>query len=311
MAKCINCGKIFDYEKYYGICPKCSTYNREDTPEEEHQELHEKYDSAKNVHVELDEAVKAAYQNEYGPQYQQQAADFRVNRPVQSRPVQNGSSVGTVVFVLLLVALVVSILLVPIYIMTQAARVGRVVNESIYDALESMDGEDWGVKESEEVEHIPQEVDITDVSVGTTVSLGRNGDVEFTVNDVRTMVPAGFVEDFPEGEKLVAISVTCVNYTEEYTDYTAVDKLYIGYGENHYKEVMSEYDMEDYMDIVGGTTIVDDYSFYAGSLRGDILVFVPEDVNTFDLYLESRDENNLDMLGLYRVPLELDAGEEM
>ena len=26
--KCLSCGKIFDYDKYYGICPKCGTYNK-------------------------------------------------------------------------------------------------------------------------------------------------------------------------------------------------------------------------------------------------------------------------------------------
>lgn len=28
MVKCTNCNKVFDEEKYYGICPKCATYNR-------------------------------------------------------------------------------------------------------------------------------------------------------------------------------------------------------------------------------------------------------------------------------------------
>lgn len=27
MTECSSCKKIFDYEKYYGICPKCGTYN--------------------------------------------------------------------------------------------------------------------------------------------------------------------------------------------------------------------------------------------------------------------------------------------
>lgn len=26
--KCSNCGRIFSYEKFYGICPKCGMYNR-------------------------------------------------------------------------------------------------------------------------------------------------------------------------------------------------------------------------------------------------------------------------------------------
>ena len=42
--KCYNCGKEFDYGKYYGICPKCSAYNKENQAEEVHEELHNEYD---------------------------------------------------------------------------------------------------------------------------------------------------------------------------------------------------------------------------------------------------------------------------
>lgn len=37
--KCFNCGKTFDYEKYYGICPRCGCFNKQETKEEIHQEL--------------------------------------------------------------------------------------------------------------------------------------------------------------------------------------------------------------------------------------------------------------------------------
>ena len=42
--KCFKCGKNFDYEKYYGICPKCGCYNKQETPQEQHQQLHDQYD---------------------------------------------------------------------------------------------------------------------------------------------------------------------------------------------------------------------------------------------------------------------------
>ena len=41
---CSKCKKIYDYEKYNGICPKCARYNRETTSAQEHQEYHDKYD---------------------------------------------------------------------------------------------------------------------------------------------------------------------------------------------------------------------------------------------------------------------------
>ena len=41
---CSKCGKIYDYEKYNGICPKCARYNKETTAAQDHQEYHNKYD---------------------------------------------------------------------------------------------------------------------------------------------------------------------------------------------------------------------------------------------------------------------------
>ena len=44
LVTCEKCKKIYDYDKYNGICPKCARYNRESTSAREHQEYHNKYD---------------------------------------------------------------------------------------------------------------------------------------------------------------------------------------------------------------------------------------------------------------------------
>lgn len=44
LVTCEKCKKIYDYDKYNGICPKCARYNRENTAASEHQEFHNKYD---------------------------------------------------------------------------------------------------------------------------------------------------------------------------------------------------------------------------------------------------------------------------
>lgn len=49
MIRCGKCGKLYDYDKYNGICPVCARYNRRDSADLE-QELHEKYDSIPNAH---------------------------------------------------------------------------------------------------------------------------------------------------------------------------------------------------------------------------------------------------------------------
>ncbi len=50
MIRCSKCGKLYDYDKYNGICPACARYNRADSAQME-QELHERYDSIPNAHA--------------------------------------------------------------------------------------------------------------------------------------------------------------------------------------------------------------------------------------------------------------------
>ena len=54
LVTCSKCQKIYDYEKYYGICPKCARYNDEKTAAQEHQEYHDRYDGGYN-HSEQDD----------------------------------------------------------------------------------------------------------------------------------------------------------------------------------------------------------------------------------------------------------------
>ena len=44
LITCSKCKKIYDYDKYNGICPKCARYNKETSAAQEHQEYHNKYD---------------------------------------------------------------------------------------------------------------------------------------------------------------------------------------------------------------------------------------------------------------------------
>lgn len=50
MIKCGKCGKVYDYERYNGICPVCARYNRKDSDAVQHRRLHEQYDRHTQVH---------------------------------------------------------------------------------------------------------------------------------------------------------------------------------------------------------------------------------------------------------------------
>lgn len=54
--RCYNCHKNFDYDKYYGICPKCGCFNRRETQAEQHENLHERFGD-ESVHREEKRAV--------------------------------------------------------------------------------------------------------------------------------------------------------------------------------------------------------------------------------------------------------------
>lgn len=54
LVTCVKCKKIYDYEKYNGICPKCARYNRDTTSAQEHQEFHDKYDGGYSHTVQDD-----------------------------------------------------------------------------------------------------------------------------------------------------------------------------------------------------------------------------------------------------------------
>lgn len=67
--RCYNCKKNFDYEKYYGICPKCGCYNKRETQEEQHQKYHDEYDKG-YTHGEVlnpvEETEKSAFRKVFG-----------------------------------------------------------------------------------------------------------------------------------------------------------------------------------------------------------------------------------------------------
>jgi len=63
--RCFSCKKNFDYDKYYGICPKCGCYNKPE-PSRQHQEYHDLYDNGYthseehyNTYTELEKEPKS------------------------------------------------------------------------------------------------------------------------------------------------------------------------------------------------------------------------------------------------------------
>lgn len=324
MAKCFNCGKNFDYEKYYGICPKCGSYNREETPEEEHQKLHEQYDTAQVKHAHYETEGQGTVSGGGTAQYRYSGAkqQYYSSAPQAFQGGQSAAGrakatpAAIVVFILLILGIIGTILFPVFYTVGKSMQLGFSVVRDIsygnfsdvpdtWDSYEDFSGgsEDYVWKE--------QSAPVVAVKSGDICYLGSAGELQVTVGEARVRVPAGYVDDFPEGERLVAISVAHADNSDSYGDYRALDMLYVGYGENTYRECLTSYDMEEYLNVLGSIRIVDRYNISYGEDEGEILVFVPEEVTSLELYLESRNEDTYELQKIYRISLEIKPGEEI
>ncbi len=128
--KCYNCGKKFDYEKYYGICPKCGCFNKKETAEEQHQRYHDAYDGG--------------YQHS-------EHTDFTGSIYVQSKAEKNKGGKGSTIF--LIVSIVVFILvscggtaLSFLYSKGQEKKLQQEVIESAVEWEEHAVGENFSIQ---------------------------------------------------------------------------------------------------------------------------------------------------------------------
>ncbi len=308
MAKCYSCGKNFDYEKYYGICPKCGAYNRENTPEDEHKELHKEYDAAAPGanHYSMDGMNGDSSQNAYRMNGSSNQSAYSMNGTGTQK--RKASPAGTVIFILLILGIIACIAVPIFFLVGRSMQIGMSMVSDIGDMEQYVEESLDGALEREIV-HTKQNAEIIDWQTGEACFLGSNGEQEMVVEDARVLIPAGMVEGFPEDENLVAITVSYQSYYEDYYYYYAVEKFYVGYGENTFKEALEPYYLEEYMDVLGNVTALDAYEMSYENGQGEILVFVPEDVTSVDLYLESRNENTYELIEIYRIPLEIMPGE--
>ena len=85
LIKCSKCGKVYDYDKYDGICPKCARYNSESTSEEDHQALHDEYDGGYE-HNEQDShhVFHEKYDDEQNPHDEENRIDVLNNTMIDT-----------------------------------------------------------------------------------------------------------------------------------------------------------------------------------------------------------------------------------
>ncbi len=316
MAKCYNCGKSFDYEKFYGICPKCSAYNRDKLPEEEHEELHEQYDAVQECQNQAGQEHQELHEQSAPGGYQFQGQNTYGYVQLDPRPK---SSSGTIIlFIFLILGIVIAIGMPFVYFIGKSMGLGAKVlkdtTEAVFDWSEGWKyPEDGGASLDDyadelplpEVEHTRQSVEVTVAEIGSPCVFGK-GPLTVTVTGQPYIVaPSGQMEEFPRGENLVAVPVSYLDESSSYDDYNSLGIVYAGYGEGIYRGILPPYEVTGYTAELDLMEVLDAYSIVGEEGQGVFLVFVPEEYTSFSLFLESRDEETNQMAGLYEIPMEL------
>lgn len=303
--KCSSCGKSFDYEKYYGICPKCGTYNKKPVTQEQqnqgyqqnagYRQSNESYQQQYESFQQQNQQERQDFQQAQWDARQQQANNGQwqnMNMPLTPEEQQKIVRRKTACIVLGILTAVCVVLGVVIITVGQH-KLGEVDTTVVTD-----------------VTALEAPVTPEDKTFGESFVVDEDTGIEVAFDQVEVLCEANVESEFPENEKLVSVLVKGTGSKTEW-DYDAglsdpVGSIYEGYGDVFESEV-SSYDLEDYQEYIGGKLDMSTSSLKYDNETGYLYFFLPEEVNEFYLYVEQRDVNTNQVLKVYRVPTTLGA----
>ncbi|MCI8418189.1 MAG: hypothetical protein HFI33_11975 [Lachnospiraceae bacterium] len=283
--RCFKCGKNFDYEKYYGICPKCGCYNKRETQEEQHQDLHDRYDSGYTHRQETSGYGMGNGTQGYGPGggygmgngYSQPVVKIT---EVRSWRNQKGGTAFLVISILIFVAAIVG---------------GTLFGVSYGERQEKR------VKE-ELLSYVPP---VWEHELGACFTFQ---DVELTVEEV-TLLGTEEELGLPVGMKMVAVRLSgSGDGTWNYQN--RLPELYIRTPEAACYMQISSYEYEIYGSVFGMEAL-DTYALCEdGEADGWVAFLLDEEEQTFTLYLEEREGEYLQKIEkLHAIALEISEGD--
>lgn len=278
--KCLSCGKNFDYEKYYGICPKCGTYNKAASEADTTQAFQEEF-------VSTQEAEPT--QEEFVPTQEPEPTFFSQTKEEKQKRVRKNLILGIAILVALSIILTIVQGIVTGYLGTS----------------------DYREKKRKDIE----EVAIEKSDLGEAYTVENEYGRTLTVAKAEVLAEADTIGGFPAGQRLIAVRIESNKVDDiSYDTYAhaPVKDFYISY-DGTYRSTVPNYKLTSggYDDIIGNRQSIDSYEFSdAGSHTGYLFFFIPAEAQKIDFVYSVVDTESCDLIKYVKVPLEVDAQQD-
>ncbi len=261
--RCFNCNKNFDYDKHYGICPKCGCFNQKETQAERHEDLHDRFGD------ESDHGEDYGYrQPQPFPSYQDTQAEsagnteaFGTAPPYGKAETKRGGGALAVGIIVLLIGLVV-----------------LVSGSLAYSTDDSSPDE-----EDSTLQLIAHEA-------GESFEF-QQGSIQ--VLEARNLADQESLPNLAGGMKLIAVHIAGQS-DGEYEDYNKVLTPYIEI-DGKYRRALSYYDFEPYGQMLGAYPALDEYVLMEESFCDGWYGFLAEeDVTEIRIWFDEYDGSGWD-----------------
>jgi len=272
--RCFSCNKNFDYDKYYGICPKCGCYNKPEASKQ-HQEYHDLYDDG-YTHSEEHYNTYTEFKEETKQRPSVFARELEQEAKPKTRSSGSGLLISSIVF------FVVSLLITIIVFIAS-----------------------FSVKPQPDVQI--QERVIQEKEIGECFFLQE---LELYVSECRVLADWTTQGNLEKGKKLIAV---CVNGSSdgEYEDYNRLASPYLEIDGSFYRPLYA-YDFEPYAQFYEIMPLWDESSLmFDESFSGWYAFLVDEACEYAKLTFEDcvwDDWEKEDVLNLYSVNLYPEGG---
>ena len=292
--KCISCGKNFDEEKYYRICPKCGTYNNVKKAAPDFSQGSQGTDGSygNGPSGTWGSSASGSQQDPFwqelhqGDRGQQDIFHRTEQEMYQRRQGEKRKNPNRPLLISLLILVAIGMVL---FMISMALVAGQDTAGNDADA----------VLEEETTERA--------ADLGEPLMLEEDSGLTVTVETVELIANADASGDFPEGKKLIGALLNCPgtdNMTEYSFDPSPLGMVYAGC-DGVYTQALSGdlfMDYPSHQQLVGDRENFDEWDIrYGDPSRGYVYFFIPAGADGGTIYLERQDISDGHLTEIYAI----------